>query len=143
MSKLYLNNLDTDNYREKNSYLSFYLNTAKGYYDFSFVRLIVNEKEVSVNELKDSKLFFKRMSKCEFVYNISNKILKVKNLELIYSVESSTRQFYFFHDLNNSSLIINENFLPHINPYSYFLKYMYFSLILKHSEQEKFYTVIQ
>lgn len=119
--------------------IMFNLNTIKEDYDFSFARLILNEKEVPIKEIPATEY----NSGCIHRYdNIDNKIIKLKNkkinLELIYSAESNCEQIYFIYDVNHNSLIIKEN--STINRKSYFLEFKNFSITINYKKR-KFYTL--
>jgi mannosyltransferase OCH1-like enzyme len=131
------------------NYLIFNLTAAIRDCNFSFVRLIINEKEIPIRELEKHEREKSKSWDGHSLWHIgNNEIMKLKNknvnLELIYSFEfgnvNRITQFYFFHDLNKNSLIIKEisplNFEPII------LKYRNFFLKM-HSSNHKFYTLNQ
>lgn len=124
------------------NYLTFYLQTIKDY-DFSFVRIIVNEKEMPVEELKNNEGYKEKYRRTPLFSCVSNEIIRLKNknvnLELIYSMEDYKRQIYFIHDLNKNSLIITENFSIDEDE-SFFRKY--FSILIRTSK-EKFYNLME
>lgn len=121
-------------------YLMFSLTAVIKDCDFSFVRLIVNEKEIPIRELeKHEREKSKSWNGHSIWHKGNNRVIKLKNkntnLELIYSFEfeneNGARQFYFFHDLNKNSLIINETFSLDLE--STILKYKNFSLTIQGS----------
>lgn len=123
----------------------FFLKTIKKYNKFDSVKLIVNEIEINIVEVKKEKIN-KEIHEfhCIRTYG-NNEILKCKNkntnLELIYSFEGSSYNYYFIHNINNNCLIIKADaFLE--NYYDYFCiktidVVQYYKIIKKEKNENK------
>lgn len=105
-------------------------------YDFSFVKVIVNGKEIPIKEEMPAV----RMN-YGYPATINNEIIKFKNLELIYSFERECGIICFIRDLNKNCLIIIEDFDPDYG--SLFMQHRNFCIITttNNSSKKNFYTL--
>lgn len=110
--------------------LNFHLRTIKKYDKFDSVRFFLNEKESDIIKFNVAPEYIEYYETYNNKYK--NEVLKFKNkdvdLELIFSIEEDTSNYYFFHNLNNDSLIIKLDccYCPR-NFYDYFCFYFNFN----------------
>lgn len=116
--------------------INFELPPTEKDYDFSFVRVIVNGKEIPVKEMSALRMPYGYIGPVG-----NNEIIKFKNLELIYSLEREYGIISFIRDLNKNCLIIIEDFDPDYS--SFFMQHKNFCIttITINNYKKKFYTL--